>query len=144
MNTIEHEAFTITDDLCNIRQFLPRKQFSVLASLCRGEEREFFQNKILELSRVINSMPKSYDTDGQGNHAVAYLHYFTGSWDWYITEKDIDEDGEGQRQAFGLVKGFETELGYIDIMAITRVGAELDLHWMPKTLGDIRKASRAE
>ncbi|MHB1531426.1 hypothetical protein [Acidithiobacillus sp.] len=55
-------------------------------------------------------MPKNYDTDGQGGDAVAFLHYFTGSWDWYITEKDVDSDDKGQIQAFGLVKGYETEL----------------------------------
>ena len=57
-------------------------------------------------------MPKSYETEGQGKEAIVTLHYFTGSWDWYITEKDKEEE---QLQAFGLVSGFEKEYGYTSV-----------------------------
>ena len=122
-----------------LRQFIGLAQISVMARNCRGEEGQFFLDKIVELDGQIQSMPKSYQTDGQGGQAVAFLHYFTGSWDWYITEKDAGNGG--QYQAFGLACGFEIELGYISIAEIIRAGAELDLHWTPTTL-DAIKASR--
>jgi len=34
----------------------------------------------------------------------------TGSWTWYATEGDVMPDGD--IEFFGLVRGFETELGY--------------------------------
>ena len=33
-------------------------------------------------------MPQPYETDGQGKAATAQLHYFVGSYDAYIVEKD--------------------------------------------------------
>ena len=48
---------------------------------------------------------------------------------------------------FGLVQGFETELGYfsLDELAEATVfggvpAVERDLYWQPKTLGEIRRA----
>ena len=86
-------------------------------------------------------MPKTYEQDGLGEEAVVHLHYFTGSADWWITEKDSDPDGEGQVQAFGLADLFQDggELGYISLVEILAAGAELDLHWTPKPLAHARK-----
>ena len=68
---------------------------------------------------------------------------FTG-WRWYITEFDA-ETGE----CFGLVEGFETELGYfsLDELAEATVfggvpAVERDLYWRPKTIGEIRRQAR--
>lgn len=123
--------------------FIGTAQTWALVNGCKGEEKEFFKGKILEMAETISNMPKSYETDGQGNNAVAHLHYFTGSWDWYITEKDVDSDGQGQIQAFGMVDGYECEMGYISIKEITRAGAELDMHWTPRTLRQIKEKAAA-
>ena len=123
--------------------FIGTAQTWALVNGCKGEEKEFFKGKILEMAETISNMPKSYETDGQGNNAVAHLHYFTGSWDWYITEKDVDSDGQGQIQAFGMVDGFECEMGYINLKEVTRAGAELDLHWAPCTLRQIKEKAAA-
>ena len=68
---------------------------------------------------------------------------YTG-WRWFITEWDA-ETGE----CFGLVEGFETELGYfaLDELAEATVfggvpAVERDLYWEPKTLGEIRREAR--
>ena len=68
---------------------------------------------------------------------------YTG-WTWYVTEWNA-ETGE----CFGLVEGFETELGYfsLDELAEATVfggvpAVERDLYWKPKTLGEIRKGTR--
>ena len=71
--------------------------------------------------------------------AIVYLHYFKGNMDWYITEKDMIE--EEQNQAFGyadLGLGFG-ELGYISLIELAENGVELDLHWTPKTLREVKE-----
>lgn len=59
--------------------------------------------------------PKLYETDGQGKQAMAQAPYFSlmgglAGWEWYMTEYDPET-----KQAFGLVKGFCSELGYFSI-----------------------------
>ncbi|MBL0011067.1 MAG: DUF2958 domain-containing protein [Nitrosomonas sp.] len=84
-------------------------------------------------------MPKTYGQDGMGDKAIAYLHYFSGGSDWYITEKDMEDE---QLQAFGLANlGQGGELGYISIQELIDAGVEIDLYWTPKTIGQIKGAS---
>lgn len=119
----------------SLRPFLSPVQLNVIGNLSRGEEGRFFLNKILELANMVNTMPKTYEQDGKGDQATAYLHYFHGGSDWYITEKDVDG---GVKQAFGytILNGDEdmAELGYISIEELTQCGVELDLHFTPCTL----------
>ena len=65
-------------------------------------------------------------------------------WRWYVTEWNPRTG-----TCFGLVEGFETELGYFDLteLAETTVfgsvpAVERDLYWEPKTLGEIRRQAR--
>ena len=64
---------------------------------------------------------------------------YTG-WRWYITEWD-PETG----LCFGLVEGFEAEIGYFDLTELAEAtvfgsvpAVERDLYWKPMTLGEIR------
>ena len=64
-----------------------------------------------------------------------------GNWTWYVTEWD-PETGT----CFGLVEGFEVELGYFDLTELSEVtvfggvpAVERDLYWQPKTIGEIRR-----
>ena len=68
---------------------------------------------------------------------------YTG-WRWYVTEWD-PETGT----CFGLVEGFESEIGYFDLTELAEAtlfgsvpAVERDLYWEPKTIGEIRKQSR--
>ena len=68
---------------------------------------------------------------------------YTG-WRWYITEWPAETG-----LCFGLVEGFEVELGYFDLTELaesTVLGnvpaVERDLYWEPKTIGEIRRQSR--
>ncbi len=131
-----------SQDMRTIRGFLGDRQAQAIADGCRGEERQFFYEKLDELARIVKAMPKSYETDGQGDDAIAHLHYFTAEWGWYITEKDGDPDGQGQIQAYGMVDGWERERGYVSIKEITRAGAELDLHWEPISLRQVIEGNR--
>ena len=68
---------------------------------------------------------------------------YTG-WRWYVTEWDAETG-----TCFGLVEGFERELGYFDLTELAEAtvfgnvpAVERDLHWEPKTIGEIRRRSR--
>ena len=125
-----------------LRGFIGPSQLNAIGDCCRGEEREWFKAKLVEMAGIVSTMPKTYEQDGLGENAVAHLHYFTSSYDFHITERDSDQDGEGQIQAFGFANlGYGPELGYISIKEIIEAGAELDLHWKPITLAEIRKAA---
>lgn len=120
--------------------FLPINQLVIIRECLEGEEREFFVKKMDEMKAVIEKMPVTYSQSESGDEAVAYLHYFYGKCDWYITEKDME--GDGTVQAYGMADlGYGPECGYISIQEITQSGiyVELDLHWEPKTLAEIKK-----
>lgn len=127
--------------LNSVRQFLSRSQFKTIAEAMKGEEGRFFIDKAVVLAQLIDGMAKSYEQDGKED-PTAYLHYFKGSADWHITEKDAA--GKGTEQAFGLSDlGQGGELGYISIDELVRNNAELDLHFEPKPLSAARKPAPA-
>ena len=122
--------------LATLRRFIGSTQMAVIQHAMRGEEGAFFVGKMIEYAERIASMPKTYETDGTGDQAIAHLHYFTGGCDWYITEKDCEDV---QHQAFGLACIHESELGYISIVDLLRCRAELDLHFTPRTLAAVKE-----
>ncbi len=76
--------------------------------------------------------------------APAKLFSPYNGWRWYITECDAETG-----LCFGLVEGFEVELGYFnptELAEVTVFGSvpavERDLYWKPQTLGEIRRQSR--
>jgi hypothetical protein len=131
-----------------LKAFTSKSQASCIRSAMRGEEGDWFRTKIAELQNIVDSMPVTYETERQDGSPIAYLHYFIAGFDAYIYELDRgdpdDSDNEYQTQAYGLVDmGFGPESGYISIPEIVAGGAELDLHWTPKSIADIRKAVNA-
>ena len=124
--------------LKKMKGFVGQSQLRAIGTICRGEEKQFMFDKLVEYGIRIESMPKIYDQDGKGDNAVAYLHYFKGNMDWYITEKDIQPE---QLQAFGLADlgNGEPEIGYISITELVDHGVELDLHFIPETIGKIKE-----
>ena len=122
-----------------VKHFVGERQLATMGNGVRGEEADFFKTLFVKLAEQIENMPKTGETDGQGDDAVVHLHYFLGGMDWFITEKDMILDE--QYQAFGLADlgmGYP-ELGYISIEEITSLGAELDLYWTPKTLAEVKE-----
>ena len=130
-----------------MNQFIGKSQLAAIGSACRGEEGKHFLDMMAKLQINIATMPKSYETDGQGDEAIAKLHYFNSGSDWYITEKDAgspdDEDQGAQEQAFGFAclngDTENAELGYISIEELIKHGVELDLYYTPKIIRDIKK-----
>lgn len=127
----------LTPYVQKVKPFMGNSQLQEMANGLRGEEKSYFKEKFVEMANIIDTMPKTYEQDGKGNDAVVYLHYFKGGSDWYIIEKDMEPE---QIQAFGLADPFGDggEVGYISIEEITKAGAELDLHWSNKTIGEIK------
>lgn len=118
-----------------LQRFITPQELEVLGNAVRGEEGEFWKAKLVELAELVSSMPCTYQTDGQGDKAIAWLHYFTPSSDFYITERDESNE---QHQAFGLAVIWEEELGYISISELLECGVELDLYWTPCTLSQVK------
>jgi len=122
-----------------LSHFIPALQQLVLADQINGEEGQWFKEKLAELKQTIASMPVTYEQDGKGDDAIAHLHYFAGSANWYITEKDMSGDGTLQAYGFAEVFAGEGELGYISIAELVRNRrVELDLHWTPRALRECK------
>lgn len=125
-----------------IKHFLSKSQYEAVLYCFKGEEKEFFFDKVAALATLIAGMPKTYQTDGQGMEVIASLHYFHGGSDWYITEKDMDGDVD---QAFGyaILNGDMdcAEFGYISIKELVGFGVELDFHFEPQSVQSILKGN---
>jgi len=125
-------------ELDTLKLLTTPQQFEVITDAMLGEEGDHFIELIDRIHAMWQAMPKTYETDGQGCAALSQLHYFTGGCDWWIVEKDSDPDHAGQVQAFGIADlGMGAELGYISIPELLENGAELDLYFTPKRIGEL-------
>lgn len=89
--------------------------------------------------KEIAKIPAIGVQDGLGDKAIAYVHYFVGGYDFYVTELNPEEG-----LLFGLGHLHEAELGYQTIEELASIGrVERDLYWTPKTLGEVRKDLKA-
>jgi hypothetical protein len=90
---------------------------------------------------IAAKLPPLYANEEQGEEAIAYLKLFTpwSRWTWYGSEFDAVE-----RLCFGVVVGFERELGYFSLVELEEIRGpgglriERDLHWTPKPLKECR------
>ena len=80
------------------------------------------------------------------NEVVARAKLFSpyNGWTWYVTEWD-SETG----LCFGLVEGFESEIGYFDLTELAETtifgsvpAVERDLYWNPTSIGEIKGQTR--
>ncbi len=84
-------------------------------------------------------LPKLGATDGQGEAAVARVKFFApwSRWTWYATEYDSE-----QRVFFGLVVGWEPELGYFSLDELESLRGpggltvERDMFFQPVSLAE--------
>jgi hypothetical protein len=138
MNAKVKEAMTALETLYKL-QLIPKGEYLTLKSNLKGEEAEAIADRILAVYNTFKTMPKTYETE-KVKDKIVHLHYFIGSWDWYVFEKDVEE--EEQIQAFGFVTSNlcpEGEMGYINLQEVTQAGAEVDLYWTPKPLSECKK-----
>ncbi|NMC64137.1 MAG: DUF2958 domain-containing protein [SAR324 cluster bacterium] len=88
---------------------------------------------------IRQSLPELYSQEEQGLNAQAKVKYFTpdSNWTWYATEFD------GQDTFFGLVNGFELELGYFTLSELQQacgpkgLPIERDIYFEPKSLQEL-------
>lgn len=95
-------------------------------------------------------LPPLYANEELGLLALAIIKFFTpdSNWTWYASEFDKEDT------FFGLVSGFEVELGYFSLSELQSVRGPLglpierDLHYDPITLKELmekhRKAHRGD
>jgi len=89
-----------------------------------------------EIRRVI---PKLYSQE-KVKDPMVYVKFFSpySNWTWYATEFD------GEDRFFGLVKGFEDELGYFSLQELAEANrnglplVERDTGFSPKRLSEAR------
>jgi hypothetical protein len=89
-----------------------------------------------------SKIPPLYSQEKLGEAAIVHVKYFTpwSNWTWYGTEYDPED-----RTFFGLVKGFETELGYFSLTELEEIRGpfglriERDQYFTPKTVAECRK-----
>lgn len=81
---------------------------------------------------IKKKIPKLYEGDG-----TAYVKFFhpLSNWTWYATEFD------GEDIFFGLVNGFEKEMGYFSLSELKSVkvkglGIERDMYFKPQKVYD--------
>lgn len=122
-----------------VKPYLCFGQLYTMSSAKGGKEREFFNNLFKTLAVTIHELPARHKTQGQGEHAVACLHYRCGTSHWYVVEKGNDTE-----PAYGLsILGGDlgtASFGDINIHELTAMGIELDLRWQAKSVGRILSA----
>jgi hypothetical protein len=108
---------------------------------------------------IRDKLPPLYSQDSLGLQALAIVKFFTpdSSWTWYVSEgSPVDANGYMDTHEekvdfllFGLVAGFEMELGYFSLGELETITGprgrpiERDLNFNPDTLGNLqRKHSR--
>ena len=85
-------------------------------------------------------IPALYTTEHTPD-PIVWLKWFTpdANWTWYVTEFDPADE-----LCFGLVDGFEKELGYFSLDELRGVRGPLglrierDLHFAPRPLSEVR------
>lgn len=88
----------------------------------------------------IKALPAMRATEGQGNQAIAQVKFFTpdSNWSWYAVEYD-QENG----LFYGLVDGFDKELGYFSLaeLSVARgpfgLPIERDMYFDPTPLSEL-------
>ena len=104
----------------------------------------------LMTKKLAETIPALYANESVADYdtvlAVAKLFSPYSNWTWYITEMD-----PATRTCFGLVDGFEKEIGYFDLTELAKTAVfggvpavERDLYWEPKTLGEIKHGSEGD
>ncbi len=87
-------------------------------------------------------MPPHYSGEALGLDALALVKFFSldSNWTWYASEFDHDDT------FFGLMSGFEVELGYFLLSELDEARGprglpiERDFHYNPETLSQLMEA----
>ncbi|MCT7535626.1 DUF2958 domain-containing protein [Aliarcobacter cryaerophilus] len=100
-------------------------------------------SKLLPLS-IIKNIPNLYETENQ-EEKICYVKLFlpNSNWTWYIIEIDKSD----YNTCYGLVDGFEQELGYFSLSELESISdsyglkAELDSSFKATKLSKIKAST---
>jgi hypothetical protein len=108
-----------------------------------SEESEFFQ-RVGGPRATLEAMPVIGGQEDSDAAQTVYLHYFLGASDVWVLEKDVG-GGVEQVFAFALLNADYqmAELGYVDLSELLLLGFELDFHFSPKPLAEVRERAQA-
>lgn len=119
----------------------PRK---TTPKVCRAYSTTKGQAQMMLLTKELRAkLPQLYSQEDMGLAAKAQVKFFSpySNWTWYASEFD------GEDLFFGLVDGFEKELGYFSLKELSDLtisfggtsvpAVERDRHWEPKTLKEL-------
>jgi hypothetical protein len=83
---------------------------------------------------LLSILPPLYAQDELGDDAIAYIKLLQPDidWLWFVTEWDSEDI------MFGLVFGFEKELGYISLSELIASDVQIDLEFRPTSLKEIK------
>ena len=89
---------------------------------------------------LIKVLPDLRETEGQGKEAIAQVKFFCpwSNWTWYGVEYDKE-----QQLFFGLVNGYESEVGYFGLEELQSINGpmglkiERDLYFDPTPLKEL-------
>lgn len=120
---------------------------SVMTGTKKATDGKIRSTKLLTKD-IRKKLPSLLSQDGRGGKAVAHVKFFTpdANWTWWATEGEPIKDEKGNEVVFhffGLVEGHCKELGHFSLRELESVRGpmglpiERDLHWQPKTLGEI-------
>jgi hypothetical protein len=92
---------------------------------------------------ILSKLPPLYSQENNPDPTV-WVKFFdpTGSWTWYATEGSQEGD---DFIFFGLVDGFEEELGNFSLNELSSVrgkfglGIERDMYFTPKPLSQVKR-----
>ena len=95
---------------------------------------------------IRSQLPKLYESEELGLAVNAMVKFFTpdSNWSWYASEFDGDDI------FFGLVSGFEIELGYFSLSELRSVTGprglliERDLYFEPRSLENLIRMHKNE
>jgi len=107
-------------------------------------EKRIPRGHLLLPKEIREKLPPLYANEELGLDALAQVKFFTpdSNWTWYASEFD------GEDIFFGLVSGFEVELGYFSLSELDAVSGPLglpierDLHYHPKKLKELMDMHR--
>lgn len=145
MNASAIDLKQVTETLKRLKHFVPESQLRTMYHCAaKGEESEYFREQFIRLDGIVQTMAKTYEQEGKGDDAIVYLHYFGGSCDWYITERDSSDE---QLQAYGYANlGHGSgDFGYISIQEGLKFWQlNVDLHFEPCTIGELKQQGKIE
>ena len=124
-----------------------QKQSASATEIHEGAPQPVHLGHVLMSEEIRANLPELYSNEDVGNQALAQVKYFTpdSNWTWYGTEYDPDKG-----IFFGLVVGFEIELGYFSLAELQEARGpmglpiERDLHFEPITISELMAYHRRQ